>query len=126
MGFEVASVPTLHVVKGKAKPPAHLSEWSTSLDIEDLPLALAVVGSVMTSGFGPSEVAKVTEVVESMKVDQTRWFRSSVSFLGEASELWVGIFLDDVDAPDVYVMAVPSAVSALAAAWQEREADDDA
>ena len=56
------------------------------------------------SGFTGIEIAEIEGVAESMKPDQTRVFRFPVTFAGnKKSDLWIVIFMDDVDSPDLEV-----------------------
>jgi hypothetical protein len=118
MGIDVEPPPApVHVVKGKSRPPGTFVEWSVNLDVDDLADALVVLGSTVDTGLGALEVAEVIAVVESLRIDQTRTFKFPVSVVGRASEVWVGVFMDDVDAPDLYVHAEAELAKRMEAAW---------
>jgi hypothetical protein len=118
MGIDVEPPPApVHLVKGKARPPGTLVEWSVNLDLDDLADALGVVGSTVDTGLGAQEVAEVTAIVESLRPDQTRTFKFPVSRAGRDSEVWVEVFMDDVNAPDLYVYAEADLAKRLTAAW---------
>jgi len=67
------------------------------------------------SGFTRTEVAEISGVVDGMKHNQTRTFRFPVSANKNASELWVAVFMDDIESPDLYIFATPEIIHRLGA-----------
>jgi hypothetical protein len=102
--------PPVHLVKGRAKIPAGLAEWSANLDADELESTLASLAECVDRGLGAREIAEVVGIFESMRPDQTRTFCFPVAAAGKPSELWLVVFLDDVDSPDLAVHAPGSIV----------------
>ena len=67
------------------------------------------------AGLGPPEIAEVSGVAEETRHDQTRAFRFPVTAQGHESELWVIIFMDDIDSPDLYIHGRPELIQKFAA-----------
>jgi len=110
LGFPVATPPRpVHLIR-KPKIAATLAEWSIGLDMDDVEPTLEKLASCIDRGFGVDEIAEVTSTLDDMKVDQTRTFRFPVVVQGAESELFVEIFLDDIDSPDLAVHAAPGTI----------------
>ena len=90
--------------------PKGLEELPTTLDIEELDK----LARCIDRGFGKREIAEVTGVVDEMKVDQTRAFRFPVTTKAGKGEVWLLIFMDDIDDPDVAVYAGPDIIKGFA------------
>lgn len=117
MGFPVETPPQpVHLVKKRIPIPKDMEEWSANLDIEDLASTLKKLTRCIDQGFGSDEVAEVAGVADEMKTDQTRTFRFPVSAKGQEGELWIEVFMDDIDAPDLAVYASPPVIERLRAA----------
>jgi hypothetical protein len=52
-------------------------------------------------------------VVEEMGVEQTRAFRFKVKRGGKSEELWVTLFMDDIDSPDLAIFASAEVIARL-------------
>ncbi len=103
LGFpEVSRPDPIHVVR-KPKIPSDSTEWSVALDMDDVEPTLNILASCVERGFGAEEIAEVVGTVDEMTLDQTRTFRFPVIVDGLDDELWLVIFLDDVDSPDLAV-----------------------
>jgi hypothetical protein len=103
LGEAVEEPPSpVHLVKGRRRPKG-LEEWSANLDLEELEPLLVKLTKCVTKGFGMREVAEVMGVVEMMEEPQTRTFCFPVTAGGKREELWVVVFMDDVESPDVEV-----------------------
>ncbi len=94
----------------RAKPPTTLAEWSVNLDMDDLEPMLGRLSSLVGSGFATREIAEVVDVAERMAVDQSRRFKFP---LPDGGDLWVEIFMDDVDSPDLAVRAAPTIIESV-------------
>ena len=81
-----------------------------NLDLDDLEPILGRLSSLVGSGFAAREIADVMGVAEQMDVDQSRRFRFP---LPGGGDLWVELFMDDVDSPDLAVMASPEIIQSL-------------
>jgi len=107
--------PPLHLVKNRKLLPKGLEERSTNLDMGDLQPTLEKLAQCVEAGFGQPEIAEVIGVAEETRHDQTKAFRFPVTAQGQASELWVVIFMDDIDSPDLYVHGRPELIQKFAA-----------
>jgi hypothetical protein len=106
LGFpSEAPPPSVHLVKKRTAIPKNLDEWSANLDFDELSSTMEALAECITSGIGPAEIREVVGVVEMMNVGQTKAFRFAVMTHGREDDLWLVIFLDDVDAPDLAVHA---------------------
>jgi hypothetical protein len=72
------------------------------------------------SGFGPHEIAEVAGVVDEMKNEQTKAFRFSISVDGKKSEVWLVVFMDDIDSPDLEIHSSPELIWKLNEMLPER------
>jgi len=113
MGMPVETPPApVHLVKASSKLPRELDEWSANVDIEDVGKILGEVGKLV-EGFGKAEIAEVAGVAEEMPVEQTRAFRFEAKRGGKAEQLWVTLFMDDVDSPDLAIFASAEVIAQL-------------
>jgi len=108
-----APPPPVHLVKGRARPPKGLLEWSRNLDMDELDPTLKALARCVHRGFGANEIAEVIGVVEAMRPEQTRAFRFPVTSARKSDELWVIVFMDDVDSPDLEIRAGPGLIEKL-------------
>jgi hypothetical protein len=106
-----------HLVGGASRPPDSHVEWSTNLELDELAPAICALGRALDAGLGPAEAAEVEGVAENMKLDQTKHFRFPVAYQGAAAEIWLAVFLDDVDSPDLYIHAPRPIVERMAVLW---------
>jgi hypothetical protein len=59
------------------------------------------------SGFGAREAAQVVHLLDELEVGEERDLQFEVEHRGQLVPLWIGVFMDDVDAPDLYFFTVP-------------------
>jgi hypothetical protein len=104
--------PPVHLFK-KQTIPKGLEEWSENLDMDDLAPTLGRLAECLGSGFGEREVAEIMRVVEQMRHNQTKAFKFPVAVAGRSSDLFVVIFMDDIEAPDLAIHATPQVVRKL-------------
>jgi hypothetical protein len=122
LGFPVEiPPPPIHQVKNQKLIPKELEEWSTNLDIEALNPVLENLSQCIDRGFGKTEVAEVAGVVDAMKHNQTKAFRFPITAQGMDSELWMAVFMDDVDSPDLYVYGKPDVIQKFEATVKLKE-----
>jgi hypothetical protein len=95
--------PPVHLVKNWRFLPKGLDEWSRNLDMDDLLPTLRKVSKCVEQGFGNKEIQEVIAVAEEIKPDQTKAFRFPITAGRDKAELWLVIFMDDIDAPDLEV-----------------------
>lgn len=113
IGFPVdAPPPPVHLVK-KGALPKKLEEWSANLDMEQVEPVLKALAKSVESGFGAQEIAEVNGVLEEMKGEQTKAFRFPVTACGANHDVWLVIFMDDVDSPDLEIHSAPELIAKL-------------
>ena len=107
--------PPVHLVKGRKSFPRDLEEWSSNLDMDDLVSTLKKVAKCIDGGFGEPEIAEIAGVAEEMRAEQTKTFRFVIKSRGQKGDLWVGIFMDDIDAPDLAIHGAADVIRRVAA-----------
>jgi len=113
MGMPVeAPPPPVHLVKLSSKLPRELEEWSAGVELDDVGRILGEAGKLV-KGFGKTEIAEVAGMAEEMAVEQTRAFRFEVKRGGKSEELWVTLFMDDINSPDLAIFANPEVIARL-------------
>jgi hypothetical protein len=114
MGLPVETPPpATHLVKNRRLLPKGLKEWSSNLDIEDVEPILQALSRCIEGGFGPQEIAEIAAVVDEMEPEQTKAFRFPISANGTKDELWLIVFMDDVDSPDLEIHASAEVIRKL-------------
>ena len=122
IGLPIETPPAaVHLVKNRRSLPKGLEEWSSNLDMEDLEPTLQALGKCIEDGFGPKEIAEVVAVAEEMKAEQTKAFCFPISANGKKGELWVVVFMDDEDSPDLAIHANAEVIKKLDATLPERD-----
>jgi hypothetical protein len=101
--------PPIHLFKGKGIPRG-LEEWSTNLDMDGLAPTLQRIAKIIDGGFGDIEIAEISAVVEQMRQDQTKAFRFPIKRSGQSSDLFVVIFMDDIESPDLAIYGEPELI----------------
>jgi hypothetical protein len=113
--------PAVHLIKNRRLLPKDLEEWSTNLDMEDLEPTLQTLSKCVDSGFGQREIAEVAGVMDEMKHDQTKAFRFPISAHGKTDEVWLVVFMDDIDSPDLEIHASSKLIQKLNSALPQRD-----
>jgi hypothetical protein len=90
--------------------PEELEEFSTGFDMENVRPFLNRLPPLILSGFGAGQIDQVCALAESLRHDEERELQFPIQFLGKKTVLRIRIFLDDIDAPDLYFLA-PAALS---------------
>jgi hypothetical protein len=88
------------------EPAPDLSETSMNFDSELVEPFLERVSTIV-SGFGGTQIAKVTELIDELDVDEEEELRFEVEHGGRATPLRIRVFMDDADAPDLYFFTSP-------------------
>ena len=83
-------------------------ESSANFDLENIGPFLGRLSAFIESGFGANEIQKVCRAVDEMEHDEQREMEFPIRHGGTDSLLRVGIFMDDVDAPDLYFFSPPA------------------
>jgi hypothetical protein len=89
------------------KPSNHvgLSEASSNFELSDMEPFFNTLKPLFDDGFGPTQVLEIKNFAEKIPVEQEAEKMFQVKFEGEKTQIFVKIFMDDIDAPDVYVFA---------------------
>jgi hypothetical protein len=111
----------VHLVKNRRLLPKGLEEWSTNQDMEDLEPTLQTLSKCVQSGFGAKEIAEVAGVVEEMNHDQTKAFCFQVMANKQEEEVWLVIFMDDIDSPDLEIHAGARLIEKFNKAMPQRD-----
>jgi hypothetical protein len=98
-----SSPPPIHLVKNRKTLPKGLEEWSANLDFENLEPVLKTLAECVDEGFAAQEIAEVLAVAEETPPEQAKAFRFPITAKGETGELWLVIFMDDIDSPDLQI-----------------------
>jgi hypothetical protein len=88
-------------------------ETSTNFDLEQVQPFLVQIATLVDSGLGLPEIDGVMKKVKKLKPDQSCYFTFSVVLDGIASPLRIRVFMDDVDAPDIYFYACSKLASRI-------------
>lgn len=83
-----------------AAAPMH--EASTGFDLENVRPFLQRIAKQFESGFTDTVVRDLARFAAETPVEQTRKKTLSVTYRGKETQLVFQVFMDDVDAPDVY------------------------
>ncbi len=122
LGFPVETPPSpVHLVKRWRSVPKDLEEWSTNLDFDDLTSILEALAKSVESGFAPREIAEVLAVVEELEHDETKAFCFPITEAGQKCELWLVVFMDDIDSPNLEIHGSPELILKLKEALPERD-----
>ena len=114
LGVPVETPPApVHLVRNSRSIPKHLEEWSSNLDMDDLLPTLKKASQCVDQGFGEIEIAEIMGVAEGMQPEQTRAFRFEVSAGARKTDLWIVIFMDDIESPDLAVYASDNLIQKL-------------
>lgn len=123
LGFPVeAPPPPVHMVKKRRSLPNGFEEWGLNLDLNDLKPTLEKLGRCVNYGFGVKEIAEVVGVANEMKHDQTKFFCFPIISGDRETELWLEIFMDDIDSPDLAVHSKPEVIRKFSSLVRSSEA----
>lgn len=77
-------------------------QMSMNFDLENVKPFLHTIKSIFDSGFGDSEVEKVSSFTESIDIDNEDEIIFDVIYQGKEERLVYRVFMDDHEAPDIY------------------------
>jgi hypothetical protein len=93
--------------------PKGLDEWSANLDIPQVSKVLRYVAKYVDSGFGKAEIAEVRAATDELDVDQDARFRFDVKSGGKPAAIWIEVFMDDENAPDLAIFGPKDLIDKL-------------
>lgn len=79
-----------------------LTEASMNFDFENVQPFLARMAKHIESGFTDAEVKTVAEFIAKTEVESERELTLTVVVDGQTTPLVIRVFMDDIDAPDIY------------------------
>jgi len=79
-----------------------MAESSMNFALANVRPFLERIAHLVDSGFGRGEIDRVVSLAESMKHDEERELTFQITHQGRNSPFLIRVFMDDIDAPDVY------------------------
>ena len=73
-----------------------------NFDLEHVRPFLQRLAPLIDAGFGLTEIDRVVSLAESMEHDDEQTLEFQIQYGNQRSAFRVGIFMDDIDAPDMY------------------------
>jgi hypothetical protein len=80
-------------------------ETSTNFDYEQVQPFLTRISALIDGGFGAGEIAALMKKIQCLRPDQTSQLVFPVTCAGVVAPFRIRVFMDDVDAPDIYFYA---------------------
>lgn len=90
-----------------------LKESSMNFDMKNLRPFLVRLSHIVQAGFSESEIETVMSSANNMKVNQQNDFTFDIKYNEKRTKLKISIFLDDIDAPDVYFYSCPELATTI-------------
>jgi hypothetical protein len=98
------------LVRYRRHPPRQeLQEFSANFDSGLVRPFLERIQTFIESGFGPAQIEQVCQVVSTLPHDQEQTLEFQIRYAGRDARFKVHVFMDDIDAPDIYIFS-PSAL----------------
>lgn len=88
-------------------PNTTLEEASMAFDSEHVEPFLKKISPFFDSGFSEEQITKIVMEMKKLKIGRETELRFKPTYKGNPTTLKVGIFMDDVDAPDLYFYSTP-------------------
>ena len=85
--------------------PIQIDESSGNIDMEELRPLLSRVSARTTTGFKRNEITAVMRKVRKLKPEKSCRFTFAVRVNGHTCPLHIWVFMDDIQAPDLYFWA---------------------
>ena len=85
-----------------------LQESSANFDMENVRPFLQRISPFIESGFGEVQIQQVCQLAESLAHNAEQELEFPIRYAGRGSLLRIGIFMDDISAPDVYSFSPPA------------------
>lgn len=96
-----------------------LIESSMNFDLENVRPFLQRVASLIDAGFGAAEIDRVVSLAENMAHDDEQTIEFQIKYHGTPSPFRIGIFMDDIDAPDMYFFGPASLATQIDAEMEK-------
>jgi hypothetical protein len=96
-----------------------VAEVSSNFDSDTLAEFLPLLPPIFDAGFGTAEVAQIICRVDELPLDAEKTLSFDVTHRGIAQRLQVHLFMDDIDAPDVYFIGSEKLIAAIEATMDE-------
>ncbi len=93
--------------------PKGLEEWSSNVGRPGLSKVLRSLSGFVEEGFGKAEIAEVRAAVDELAVDETARFRFEPKAGGKSVPVWIEVFMDDENAPDLYIFSSKDLIAKL-------------
>ena len=93
--------------------PKGLEEWSSNVDVPELSKVLRNLSQFIEGGFGKAEIAEVRVAADELEVDDTARFRFEAKAGGKTVPVWIEVFMDDENAPDLYIFSSKDLIAKL-------------
>jgi hypothetical protein len=93
--------------------PKGLEEWSVAVDLPQVSKVLRSLSRFVERGFGKAEIAEVRRAADELEVDQDARFRFDAQADGREVPLWIEIFMDDENAPDLCIFSSKNLIANL-------------
>ena len=90
-----------------------------NFDVENVQSFLERVASIVPEGFSKSQIEQVVLLADELELNEEQGLKFQITLEGKPSELHILIFMDDVDAPDIYFFS-PQALAKKIDAEMER------
>lgn len=89
-----------------------LSEASANFDLAQVKPFLARIAT-QVEGLNASEIDRISDEIADMPVESEQSWELEVMHQGEATPLHLRVFMDDVEAPDVYFYTTPELAATI-------------
>jgi hypothetical protein len=100
------------------KKKEQLEEFSVNFDSENVVPFLKRIIQYFESGFGEDEIRHVEAMMKAMATEDEKSLEFKVRANGVESKLVVAIFMDDNDAPDLYLYTNPATCAKIQSEYE--------
>ena len=91
----------------KKKQRDQLQEFSGNFDTKMVRPFLTRIQPFIESGFGSDQIEQVCQLVATLPHDHERTIEFQIRYDGRPTTFQVHVFMDDIDAPDIYFFSAP-------------------
>jgi hypothetical protein len=97
--------------------PTTEQEFSANFDSAMVRPFLERIQPLIESGFGPHEIDDICDAVTKLPHDEKMELELPIRYSGRHALLKVGIFMDDIESPDLYMVAPPGLAKQIQSAY---------